>query len=553
MFSLPIYLHFLDRELRRSVSSTLNDDEMKNLIFYSSLCTNDYMYLSLSLIYENINEFPKSINFLINYDKLKNVVFLSSQASSIEFLYHKREQYKHVKLRYARYFNENEITISNIQTPTGNSTQTIKKDILNWSQGIETSLTTDNSIFSKKSLKYIEKKTKRNEDKALTIDLFKKLKKVEKLNTQKLISESYTSKQIKERNGSLLKNIPFIHYYDDLSEFGYDINLLFKIMEYTNIGSYLKNKNLMSDLIAKPEFDTFKLLFQDCFAWMQANYLNHEKEVKQFQRVIRVNSNDEMLGALALFCNNLRVLNHRGFLMNSDTVLIVVATDTELHEVVDKFNSRVTAQLLNKNGLTFYSLGTVNTKNFYVIKSGMGMSGQSGSIISVKSAIDILQPNSVIMVGIAFGLHNHKQKIGDVIVSKQVTNYDFVKQKESGTIERADKAHSSTQLLSLFENSKITFNNNVDFGLFICGEKLLDNESMVKELLNRFPEALAGDMESYGVYSICEKQKIDWLIIKGICDWGFEKQSEHKKEDQKLAIKNAVDFLRHTYQEVTFI
>jgi hypothetical protein len=59
--------------------------------------------------------------------------------------------------------------------------------------------------------------------------------------------------------------------------------------------------------------------------------------------------------------------------------------------------------------------------------------------------------------------------------------------------------------------------------------------------VKKFPDAIGGDMEGYALYTAAFfKKVIDWLLIKGISDWG-----EDTKDDmhQPTAASNAAELL----------
>ena len=50
-------------------------------------------------------------------------------------------------------------------------------------------------------------------------------------------------------------------------------------------------------------------------------------------------------------------------------------------------------------------------------------------------------------------------------------------------------------------------------------------------------------MEAYGIYAQCRLSGIsEWIIIKAICDWGYNKQNSEKEKWQRIAADSAVDF-----------
>ena len=49
--------------------------------------------------------------------------------------------------------------------------------------------------------------------------------------------------------------------------------------------------------------------------------------------------------------------------------------------------------------------------------------GPGGAVISVKNAVNVLQPKAVISVGTCSGLNHKKVKLGDVVISAKLTTY----------------------------------------------------------------------------------------------------------------------------------
>ena len=63
-----------------------------------------------------------------------------------------------------------------------------------------------------------------------------------------------------------------------------------------------------------------------------------------------------------------------------------------------------------------------------------------------------------------------------------------------------------------------------------------------------------GEMEGAGVYAASYLKGIDWIVVKAISDWGDGTKNTVRpgaldpKAAQKLAARNAADFLVHVLQ-----
>ena len=58
-------------------------------------------------------------------------------------------------------------------------------------------------------------------------------------------------------------------------------------------------------------------------------------------------------------------------------------------------------------------------------QSEMGAGGLGATLQTTHKGIAALQPAAVIMVGIAFGVNEAKQAIGDILVTEQLRLYDL--------------------------------------------------------------------------------------------------------------------------------
>jgi nucleoside phosphorylase len=161
------------------------------------------------------------------------------------------------------------------------------------------------------------------------------------------------------------------------------------------------------------------------------------------------------------------------------------------------------------------------------------------------------------MVGIAFGIDPEKQSIGDVLVSKQLMLYELqrvgTKDGNPKIIPRGDKAHASTRLLNHFRSADLSWDESkckVSFGLILSGEKLVDNIDFRQQLCDLDPEAVGGEMEGAGLYVACHDSRVDWILVKSICDWADGNKNENKDSEQKLAAKNVASFVLYMLQKI---
>jgi nucleoside phosphorylase len=77
-------------------------------------------------------------------------------------------------------------------------------------------------------------------------------------------------------------------------------------------------------------------------------------------------------------------------------------------------------------------------------------------------------------------------------------------------------------------------------------QKNLGNDPTVRDwLLKIEPEAIGGEMEGAGLYAAARDAKVDWILVKAICDWA---DGTKNNDAQPQAARNAAQFVLHVLQ-----
>jgi nucleoside phosphorylase len=234
-------------------------------------------------------------------------------------------------------------------------------------------------------------------------------------------------------------------------------------------------------------------------------------------------------------------------------VLLVTVTKVESLAVLEAFKTHTgqAARLESRGGKAYHDLGLVNGGRVWLVLSEMGAGGLGGALQTVTKAIESLRPAAVIMAGIAFGVDEQNQAIGDILVSEDLRLYEPQLVGAGANIPRGHRPHASTWLLDACRNADLHWPGaTVRFGCVLTGEKLVDNLGF-REQLRRFePEAIGGEMEGAGLYAACQDAKLGWILVKGICDWADGKKEQDRRPRQQLAARNAAEFVLHTLKTV---
>lgn len=237
-------------------------------------------------------------------------------------------------------------------------------------------------------------------------------------------------------------------------------------------------------------------------------------------------------------------------------VLIVTVTDVEKDAVFKAFYeaTHILPQAVTVENRVYQNLGLINDLKVFMAYSKMG---QSEAQLTVQKAIDALTPHAVIMVGIAFGVDDTEQAIGDILVSRDLMSYELQKVRKNGRITpRGGRVPSSGRLDNYLDSAashwRLKGNTpKVSFGLVLSGSKLIDNLSYRDSLKKLEPEFIGGEMEGGGLYVSCEDAKVDWILIKAVCDWADGNKSVDKEQNQQLAAKNAAEFVVYALEHAS--
>lgn len=243
-------------------------------------------------------------------------------------------------------------------------------------------------------------------------------------------------------------------------------------------------------------------------------------------------------------------------------VLLAFVNKNEKQAVYDACKERYKRDPVIKPGevLTYHDFGTIAGARVWGIQTEMGSSTPGGSAVSISSALNETKARYVILVGIAFGMDREEQRIGDILVSKQLLQYETGKigtgeDEEDREIPRGDIVTAPERILNKFEtwSAKPYWQGAaVRFGLMVSGEKLIDNVKFKGKLKEKYPEAIGGDMEAAGAYAAARHYNCDWIVVKAVCDYADGKKKWNKQKNQELAAANAAKLVFHVLENGSF-
>lgn len=236
--------------------------------------------------------------------------------------------------------------------------------------------------------------------------------------------------------------------------------------------------------------------------------------------------------------------------LRTPDVLILTALPVELtaakkaFDIADDIPPHVTS-----NGIHFWP--TVIQRSDGPMKGIVASFAGAGNVNASAITTVLLsefKPKKVMMMGIAAGLRE-KMVLGEVIVSDRVVYYESAAALEGGKFAPRPeilRPHMSTQQnlntylatpsLSArlsergqtmgFEMPASSQAGNVAAGITVSpatiasGELLIRDPALQQSFRALHDKAYVAEMEAYGVFDACEKQRVPALIVRGISDFG---------------------------------
>ena len=191
-------------------------------------------------------------------------------------------------------------------------------------------------------------------------------------------------------------------------------------------------------------------------------------------------------------------------------IAIIVAMSKELNlllPLIDEINETTI------NGYGLYK-GKIGNHDVCAMQCGIG---KVNAAIGTMTLIEEFHPELVINTGVAGGADIAVRQM-DVVVGERVAYHDVWCGPGTEYGEAANCPVYFTpdyQLLSSLRESEI---DNLKFGLICTGDKFISTQSEIAFIKEKFPDAIAVDMESGAICQVCHLKSTSTIIIRVISD-----------------------------------
>ena len=220
--------------------------------------------------------------------------------------------------------------------------------------------------------------------------------------------------------------------------------------------------------------------------------------------------------------------------MENKTILIQGAMDIEVRKLLEKLEEQ------KKNVILDYEFYTGKIKNWNVIVSKTQI-GTINATIATTIGIEKFKPHMVINQGIA-GAHRESIHTGDIIIGEKCCNINAYsmpsKNKGEGSNpfewepnKRAKEIKSAnSELVQKFQKFlKEQYAGKVYTGIIGSGDVFSREIDRIDWISNNFGN-LCEDMESIGVYSVCNKFNVPCIGIRIISNNEITREALDKNQ-----------------------
>lgn len=208
-------------------------------------------------------------------------------------------------------------------------------------------------------------------------------------------------------------------------------------------------------------------------------------------------------------------------------------------------------------------LGPISRTTLLLAQVEPGTIGLGAAGIAAAALVSRLDLDFLILAGICFGLkpadpelawrgRPGDQQLADILVGDQLRAVDHRKETDEPdgsrtVLIRGDYVTPSPALLGRLHAVEQSWSRPpaVHFGPLLSANVLVNSRSLRDEICEQQREAIGGEMEGAGVYAAAAHAKVDWIVVKAVCDWGFDKSDDF----HAAAARNAAAFVVHAAEE----
>lgn len=243
--------------------------------------------------------------------------------------------------------------------------------------------------------------------------------------------------------------------------------------------------------------------------------------------------------------------------IKKETILIITALGKELNALLEVLSNPLTVNRPTTiDGRTYYVFNL--SEAIQIVCTSLYGMGSVNSALGYVAMFNHWHPSQVFLAGICAGISG-KSKIGDIIISDQIIDYESAKIAENKVIRwnvfRSDyvlnkelQAFNSDRWLKLLKSKhpdkKLV--PNIISGAILSGNKVIANKEEADCLSSFWDKSYAIEMESSGITHAIHQSPIKpaFITVKCVCDLADSNKNDDWQEYSATASASYVlDFI----------
>lgn len=221
---------------------------------------------------------------------------------------------------------------------------------------------------------------------------------------------------------------------------------------------------------------------------------------------------------------------------------IIVAMQKEFDLVAQNIKNKTEQNLRHIH----FVEGQLDGQDIILMKSGMGKVNAASATIEM---INNFHPARIINTGIA-GALDKSLSVMDVIIGQQTTYHDawYGEGNVYGQVQGLPARYSGDKTL-LRAAQNLHTELKVHFGLTVSGDQFITELTELQNIKQKFPEALAVDMESNAIAQVCYLYNTPFLSVRLISDTpGITNHTEQYQNFWNLAPEKSFNIIEQLVQ-----
>lgn len=186
----------------------------------------------------------------------------------------------------------------------------------------------------------------------------------------------------------------------------------------------------------------------------------------------------------------------------------------------------------------------------------MGSFSETGSAFTCHRAMVESGATTVLAVGIAFGISEDWQRVGDLLIAESLHLYDegyVVDDATTGyryTYKPSATVPASRRWVMRFRRSAKSTGGPHHVGKLLAGGARIESRAFREHLRERVTDegamVVGGEMEAAGIAAACAAAKAEWVVVKAVSDFATKESRERIADTRDTAASRAAKFTLDT-------